>query len=139
MTCATWRATARPIQGPSGLFVVVAVEPAGIGGDGQAPHRAPGDLQRAGGGAGGQRQYRPHPLRVHDRPLQHLHSPHRAADHRQPAADPEMVGQPAWTRTMSRMVTTGKRGPQRRPAAGSKSAGPVVPWQPPSTLLHTTK
>ena len=45
----------------------------------------------------------------------------------------------AWTRTMSRTVTTGKRGPQRRPAAGSKSAGPVVPWQPPSTLLHTTK
>ncbi len=44
-----------------------------------------------------------------------------------------------WTRTMSRMVTTGKREPYGRPSTGCGDDGPVVPWQPPSTLAHTTK
>ena len=34
------------------------------------------------------------PLRERDRPLEHLHAAHRAADHGVPAADAEVVGQP---------------------------------------------
>src|SRR5215207_9904520 len=40
--------------------------------------------------------------------------------------------------TWSRMVVTGKRDPNARPS-GASDDGPVVPWQPPSTLGHTTK
>lgn len=39
---------------------------------------------------------------------------------------------------LSRMVISGKRGPHGRPS-GAMEAGPVVPWQPPRTLGHTTK
>ena len=79
--------------GPLGLVVVVAVVPSTVGGDGQPLHRAPGELQGAGRGAGGQGQDRPHPPGVHGRPLQDLHASHRAAGHSEPAADPEVVGQ----------------------------------------------
>ena len=41
------------------------------------------------------------------------------------------------TSTMSPTVTTGKRLPHGRPS-GASDDGPVVPWQPPSTLAHTT-
>ena len=44
-----------------------------------------------------------------------------------------------WARTMSRIVTTGKRDPYGRPSSGCGDDGPVDPWQPPSTLAHTTK
>ena len=44
----------------------------------------------------------------------------------------------AWARTMSRMVSTGKREAYGRPSAGCGDAGPVEPWQPPRTLAHTT-
>ena len=44
----------------------------------------------------------------------------------------------AWVRTMSRIVTTGKREAHGRPSSGWGDAGPVVPWQPPRTLAHTT-
>src|SRR5829696_3517093 len=40
--------------------------------------------------------------------------------------------------TWSRIVVTGNRDPYGRPSAASDD-GPVVPWQPPSTLGHTTK
>ena len=33
---------------------------------------------------------------------------------------------------------TGKREPYGRPSTGCGEAGPVEPWQPPSTLAHTT-
>ena len=33
---------------------------------------------------------------------------------------------------------TGNRDPYGRPSTGCGDAGPVVPWQPPSTLEHTT-
>ena len=54
----------------------------------------------------------PHAARVRDRPLEHLHAAHRAADHRR-ATSPHRGGRPsrAWARTMSRIVTTGKREP----------------------------
>ena len=45
----------------------------------------------------------------------------------------------AWARTMSRMVTRGKSKPKGLPVAGSISAGPVVPMQPPMTLAQITK
>src|SRR5580692_10461090 len=35
------------------------------------------------------------------------------------------------------MVTVGKRDPHGRPS-GPADAGPVVPWQPPRALAHTT-
>ena len=40
---------------------------------------------------------------------------------------------------MSRIVTTGNREPYGRPSSGCGDAGPVEPWQPPSTLAQTTK
>ena len=45
----------------------------------------------------------------------------------------------ACARTMSRMVTSGKDRPKGRPVAGSISAGPVEPMQPPMTLAQITK
>ncbi len=39
---------------------------------------------------------------------------------------------------MSRIVTTGKRLPYGRPSSGWGEAGPVEPWHPPRTLMHTT-
>ena len=39
---------------------------------------------------------------------------------------------------MSRMVISGKRGPHGAPS-GAGDAGPVEPWQPPSTFGQTTK
>ena len=36
-------------------------------------------------------------------------------------------------------MIAGKREPYGAPVAGSIDAGPVVPWQPPSTFGHTTK
>ena len=44
----------------------------------------------------------------------------------------------ACVRTMSRTETTGKREPHGLPSSGWGDAGPVDPWQPPSTLTHTT-
>ena len=40
--------------------------------------------------------------------------------------------------TMSRIVTDGKRDPQRLPS-GAIDDGPVLPWHPPMTLGQTTK
>jgi hypothetical protein len=40
---------------------------------------------------------------------------------------------------MSATVITGKSGPYGRPVAGSAEDGPVVPRQPPSRLVETTK
>jgi hypothetical protein len=44
-----------------------------------------------------------------------------------------------WARTMSPMVMTGKSRPQTLPVAGLRSAGPVVPRQPPSTFEQIRK
>ena len=43
------------------------------------------------------------------------------------------------SRTMSRIVITGKRHRVGLPVAGLMEPGPVVPWQPPSTLEQMTK
>ena len=42
-------------------------------------------------------------------------------------------------RTMSATVITGKSEPYGAPVAGSVDEGPVVPRQPPSRLVETTK
>src|SRR3954452_19435445 len=42
-------------------------------------------------------------------------------------------------RTMSRIEMTGNELPYGLFVAGSTLAGPVLPWQPPGTLAHTTK
>ena len=42
-------------------------------------------------------------------------------------------------RTMSATVITGKSGPYGLPVAGSTDDGPVVPRQPPSRFVETTK
>src|SRR6478735_2440493 len=52
---------------------------------------------------------------------------------------PSRVASAASTTTWSRIVTVGKLEPYGAPVAGSFDAGPVVPWQPPSTFGHTTK
>ena len=51
---------------------------------------------------------------------------------------PRWSASAAWLRTQSRTDTTGKRLPHGSPSSGCGLAGPVVPWQPPSTLAHTT-
>ena len=54
-------------------------------------------------------------------------------------AMPSESASSACARTMSRIVTTGNRSAYGLPSDGSGDAGPVVPWQPPSTFAHTTK
>ena len=44
-----------------------------------------------------------------------------------------------WSRTMSRMVITGKLSAYGRSVAGLIDPGPLVPWQPPRTLLQMMK
>ena len=44
-----------------------------------------------------------------------------------------------WVRTMSPTVMTGKSAPKGSPVAGSMDDGPVVPRQPPSRFVDTTK
>ena len=51
---------------------------------------------------------------------------------------PRWSARAAWLRTQSRTDTTGKRLPHGSPSSGCGLAGPVVPWQPPSTLAQTT-
>ena len=74
--------------------VVVAAAPAWVELDRPAADGAPRDLLRGRLHARGDRDDRAHPLRVHDRPLEHLHPAHRAADHGVPAGDAEVVGEP---------------------------------------------
>ncbi len=52
---------------------------------------------------------------------------------------PSVSASAASTTTWSRIVMAGKREPYGTPVTGSIDAGPVVPWQPPSTLGQTTK
>ena len=61
--------------------------------------------------------------------------PPTTADH---CSIPRWSARAASTDTWSRMVTNGKREPHATPF-GAGEAGPVVPWQPPSTFGHTTK
>ena len=53
------------------------------------------------------------------------------------ASMPRWSASRASTSTWSRTVTNGKREPHGVPS-GAGEAGPVVPWQPPSTLDATT-
>jgi hypothetical protein len=50
---------------------------------------------------------------------------------------PSASASAASTATWSAMVTSGKREPHGAPS-GAAEDGPVVPWQPPSTLAQTT-
>ena len=50
---------------------------------------------------------------------------------------PSSSASAASTATWSRIVMRGKRDPYGLPS-GASDAGPVVPWQPPSTFGHTT-
>ena len=54
----------------------------------------PRDLLRARLRTRRDRDDRAHPVRIGDRPLEHLHPAHRAADHRVPPAHAEVVGEP---------------------------------------------
>ena len=60
--------------------------------------------------------------------------PTTAAQRRIPSRSASAASIPTW----SRIVTVGKREPYGRPSA-AVDAGPVVPWQPPSTLGQITK
>ncbi len=75
-----------------GGVVVLAVAPQRVEPDDASAGGPPPDLLCRRGLAGGQGHDRPHPLRVHDGPLQRLHPAHRATDHGMPAADAERVG-----------------------------------------------
>src|SRR5688572_18294977 len=54
---------------------------------------------------------------------------------------PSALATATWLRTMSRIDTTGKLEPYgvRVVLPGCREDGPVLPWQPPSTLAQTTK
>ena len=52
---------------------------------------------------------------------------------------PSSVRNARSVRTMSATVITGKSGPYGLPVAGSVDEGPVVPRQPPSRFVETTK
>ena len=112
VTWATMRATARPSCGPvAGRgVVVVAAAPARVEPDRPPADRTPRDLLGGGLRARGDGDERAHPVRVRDAPLEHLHPAHRAADHASASGStPRWSARRAWARTMSRIVTTGKR------------------------------
>ncbi len=120
--------------------VVVAAAPAGVEPDRPPADRAPGDLLRRGLRAGGDGDERPHPVRVGDAPLEHLHAAHRAAEHREPALDPQVVGQAG---LHPDHVPDGDDGERRavRPAGGriGRRRTRWSPGSPRATLAHTTK
>ena len=81
-----------------------------------------------------------HAVGERDRPLEHAHAAHRPADDRGPPVDAEPVGERGLDHDLvadrdDREARAVRRA--RRP--GRSTPGPVVPWQPPSTLGHTTK
>ena len=73
--------------------VVVAAAVARVELDRPAADRPPRDLLRGRLHARGDRDHRADAVRVHDRPLEHLHPAHRAADDGVPPGDPEVVGE----------------------------------------------
>ena len=78
---------------------------------------------------------------IHHAPLEHLHAAHRAADDASASARSRggRRARPA-VRTMSRIVTD-REARRRRDgrSPGRSTPGRSMPWQPPSTLAHTTK
>ena len=120
--------------------VVVAAAQVRVGADARASARAQRDLLR-----GRLRAHRDHDDRARD-PVAGGRPPTRAracrpSSRRRPRATGRCRARrraPTSTATWSRMVMTGKRDPYGRPS-GASDAGPVVPWQPPSTFGHTTK
>ena len=132
------RARPSPATGRSPASVVAAV-PAGS-------LRIASDLgglraDLVGGGARRRPRARaPAPTRsgTADRPLERPHAAHRAAEHGGEAVDAER-GRPAAPRPRTWSRIGDAREPRSpRPPVRGRDDGPVVPWQPPSTLAATT-
>ena len=132
------QALVRPVAGLG--VVVVAAAPLRVGADRRAsargtarsPPRSPArptEITTA----------RCDALALADGPLEHAHATHRPTDDRVPAVDAERVGE----RNLQRDLVADRRDREPRPVGppvrGVSDDGPVVPWQPPSTLGHTTK
>ena len=64
-----------------------------------------------------------------------IEPPTSAYQRSMPSASASATSRATW----SRIVVTGNRDPYGPPPPGISDDGPVVPWQPPSTLGHTTK
>ena len=137
----TIRATPMPAVRRAARAVVVAALPVGIGGDGVARDRVPGDalrLQRVGAGDRNDRvDLVAGTCTAHSSACMPPSEPPATAAS---ARDAELAaGARAATRTMSATVITGKSDPYGRPVAGLVDDGPVVPRQPPSRFVLTTK
>ena len=79
-----------------------------------------------------------HPVRVPDAPLEHPHPAHRPTDHAGPPVDAQVVGE---QHLGGHLVADGRGAGTASPTGcrrGTVDDGPVVPWQPPSTLGQTT-
>ena len=130
--CAAMRATARPLDGLVAVKLVFAALPVGIGHDRLTAHFVEGDvLRRMARGAG---DAAPPRARSRDRPPP-IAAPACRPSSRRPRQTasrcPDARSACFCARTMSRMVISGKIRPQGLPVAGSISAGPVEPMQPP--------
>ena len=119
--------------------VVVAAPPARVHADHATAGRPPRDLLRAGRQRGGDRDDRTRTrsgyITAHSSTcIPPIEPPTTLCQRRMP----RWSASAAWVRTQSRTDTTGKRLPHGSPSSGCGLAGPVVPWQPPSTLAQTT-
>ena len=135
------RATDKPFPWPVAVVgvVVVAAAPVRIQPDRPATDRTPRDLLRRRLRARGDRHDRAHTVGnviAHSSTCMPPIDPPITECH---AGIAEVVGEPHLRRAPCReSVTTGNRLPYGLPSTGCGDAGPVEPWQPPSTLAHTT-
>ena len=88
---------ARDRKAADRAFAGVVIRPAlpvGIGHDRLAPDLVKGDVLGRMARRGGDRESAEDAIRIARRPLQHLHAPHRAADHGEEPLDAELIQKP---------------------------------------------
>ncbi len=120
--------------------VVVPALPVGIGGDGVPRDRVPRHTLRLQRVRARDRDDRVHLIRIEHRPLERLHPPSEPPATAASRAMPSSSRSARCARTMSATVMTGKSDAVRAgQSRGWSTIGPVVPRQPPSRFVLTTK
>ena len=122
------------------LVEVAAAAPVRIGHDRLAADLMEGDVLRGMARGGGDRHRGEDALGIGRRPLQDLHAAHRAAGDAEQLVDVEVVEEEDLRAHHVAYRHDGKIEAVRVPCRRIESqAGPVVPMQPPSTLVAMTK
>ena len=120
--------------------VVVAAAEARVGADRADLQRAQRDLLGGRLRAARDDDRGGHAVGERDRPFERALAAHRPADHRGPPRDAELVGERGLDHDLVADRDDGEARAVRRAGRRiDRTPDPVVPWQPPSTLGHTTK